>query len=113
MSTRTQKTSATPEAGSKKPYFYKPLPKEFRRGGFAYRQVVREGDVAIYQQVSLGYPESTPCYETVRIRSRAGFQIGQRFVEPAEVYPNSEAWGVDGFTFANKDAAFAKLRELA
>jgi hypothetical protein len=33
-------------------------------------------------------------------------------VEPAEVYPNSEAWGVDGFTLTDKEAAFAKLSEL-
>jgi hypothetical protein len=53
------------------------------------------------------------CYEVVRIRRREGFQINGRLVEPAEVYPNSEAWGVDGFTFTDKDAAFAKLREVA
>jgi hypothetical protein len=41
-----------------------------------------------------------------------GFQIDGRLVEPAEVYPNSETWGVDGFTFTDKDAAFAKLREV-
>lgn len=34
-------------------------------------------------------------------------------VEPAEVYPNSDAWGVDAFTFTDKEAAFAKLREVA
>ena len=33
-------------------------------------------------------------------------------IEPASIYPNSEAWGVDGFTFTDKDAAFAKLREI-
>jgi hypothetical protein len=49
----------------------------------------------------------------VRIRRREGFEIDGRFVEPAEVYPNSDAWGVDGFTFTNKDAAFAKLRKVA
>ena len=32
--------------------------------------------------------------------------IGGRFIEPAEVYPNSEAWGVDGFTLTDKDATF-------
>jgi len=48
----------------------------------------------------------------IRIRRRDGFQINGRFVEPAEVYPNSEAWGIDGFTLTNEDAAFAKLRDL-
>ena len=30
----------------------------------------------------------------------------------AEVYPNSEAWGMDGFTVTDNEAAFAKLREI-
>ena len=34
-------------------------------------------------------------------------------LESAEVYPNSDAWGVDGFTLTDKNAAFAKLREVA
>jgi hypothetical protein len=37
---------------------------------------------------------------------------GGRLVEPAEVYPSSGAWDVDGFTLTDKDAGFAKLREL-
>jgi hypothetical protein len=51
--------------------------------------------------------------EVIRIRRRDGFQIGGRFVEPAKVYPKSEAWGVDGFTMPHKDAAFAKLRQVS
>jgi hypothetical protein len=47
----------------------------------------------------------------IRIRQREGFQIGERFVEPAEVYPNSEAWGVDATVLSN-DAAFAKMQEI-
>ena len=47
------------------------------------------------------------------VRCRNGFEVAGRFVEPAEVYPNSEAWGVEGFTLTDKDAAFAKLHELA
>ena len=38
---------------------------------------------------------------------------GGRFVDAAELYPRSEAWGTDGFTLTDRDAAFAKLRELA
>jgi len=57
--------------------------------------------------------EDSAAFEVIRIRRREGFQIGNKFVEPAEVYPNSEAWGIDGFTLTDKDAAFAKLRELA
>jgi hypothetical protein len=110
---RAIKTRATAEAGSEKQRFYKPLPARFRRDGFDYQQIGREGDAAIYEQRWAGCCNPSVSYEVIRIRRREGFQIDSRFVEPAEVYPNSDAWGVDGFTFADKDAAFAKLREVA
>jgi hypothetical protein len=106
------KTSATVEAWSNKGHSWKPLPTRFRRDGFNYRQIARKGDAAIYEQTWSSCPEPSVCYEVIRIRRRDGFQIGVRRVEPAEIYPNSDAWGVDGFTFTDKDAAFAKLREL-
>jgi hypothetical protein len=106
------KTRATAEAWGKKRRSYKPLPTRFRRDGFNYRQIARERDAAIYEQTWSGCSDPSVCYEVIRIRRRDGFQIGGRLVEPAEVYPSSGAWGVDGFTLTDKDAAFAKLREL-
>jgi hypothetical protein len=89
------------------------LPVRFRHNEFEYRHIARERDAAIYEQKWGGCPDPSVCYEVIRIRRREGFQIGGRFVEPSEAYPNSEAWGVDGFTLTDRDAAFAKLRELA
>jgi hypothetical protein len=106
------KTRAPAEAWGKKCHSSKPLPIRFRRDGFDYRQIVREGNAAIYEQTWGGFSDPSVCYEIVRIRRRDGFQIGGRFVEPAEIYPKAEAWGVDGFTLTDKDAAFAKLREV-
>jgi hypothetical protein len=107
-----EKTRATAEAGNRKRHFYKPLPAQFRHEGFAYRQITRDGNAAIYEQSCAGCSDPSVCYEVIRIRWREGFEINGRFVEPAEAYPNSEAWGVDGFTLTDKDAAFAKLRQL-
>jgi hypothetical protein len=107
------KTRATAEGWGNKHHFCKPLPTQFRRDGFNYRQIAREGDAAIYEQTWSSCAEPSVCYEVIRIRRRDGFQIGGRFVEPAEVYPNSGVWGVDGFTLTDKDAAFAKLEEVA
>jgi len=87
------------------------LPTRFRHSGFDYRQIAREGNVAIYEQIWNCCSNPAVCYEVIRIRHREGFQIGDRFVEPAEVYPNSEAWGVDSWTMQDKVAAFRKLRE--
>jgi hypothetical protein len=107
-----KKTRPTAEAWGQKGHAYKPLPIRFRHHGFDYRQIARQAIAAIYEQRWTGCAEPSVCYEVIRIRRREGFQIGARFVEPAEVYPNSEAWGVDGFTLADKDAAFVKLREI-
>lgn len=108
----TIKTPARAQAGSKKGHSYRPLQTHFQRDGFNYRQIAREGDAAIYEQTRAGIPDPSIGYEVIRIRRRDGFYIHGRFVEPAEVYPNSEAWGVDGWTLLTKDAAFAKLREV-
>jgi hypothetical protein len=110
---RAIKTRATAEAWSKKRHPYRRLPTQFRRDGFNYRQIAREGDAAIYEQTWTNCAEPSVCYEVVRIRRREGFQINGRFVEPAEIYPKADAWGVDGFTLTDKDAAFAKLHEVA
>jgi hypothetical protein len=109
---RALKTICAAEAGGKKRHSYKPLPKEFRRDGFNYWQIAREGDGAVYEQTWNRCRNPTVAYEVVRIRRRPGFCIGGRFVEPAEVYPNSEAWGTDGSTLTDKGAAFAKLRQV-
>jgi hypothetical protein len=106
------KTSARSEAASKKGHSCKSLRTQFRHDGFDFRKIYRKGDFAIYRQTWKGNVHSA-AFEVICIRHREGFQIHGRFVEPAEVYPNSEAWGVDGWTLTNKDAAFAKLRELA
>ena len=112
MLPETAKPRSTAEGGSKKGRFYKLLAKEFRRGGFQYRQIAREGDTAIYEQRWTGCAEPSVCYEVIRIRRREGFQIDGRFVEAAELYPRSEAWGSDGFTLTHRDAAFAKLNGM-
>jgi len=106
------KMSARAEAGSKKRHSYRPLPKQFQRDGFTYWQVARENDAAIYAQTWNDCPNASVSYDVIRIRRREGFEIKGRYVEAAEVYPNSDNWGVDGFTTADKDTAFRKLREL-
>ena len=89
------------------------MPTRFRHNGFDYRQIAREGHAAIYEQTWKGCPDPAVCFEVIRVRRREGFQIGDRFVEPAEVHPNSEAWGVDGFTVTDKNKAWDKFFEIS
>jgi len=112
-STPARKTSAGAEACTKERHSYKPLRKEFQRPGLNYREIAREGNAALYEQSWLGSSSPSISYEVIGIRRREGFQIDGRFVEPAEVYPRSELWGVDGFTFTNRDKAFAKFSQIS
>jgi hypothetical protein len=89
------------------------LHTEFRQDGFNYRQIAREGDVAIYEQTCLSSAEPSQSYEVIRIRRRDGFRIGSRYVEPAEVYPPSRLWGMDGFTFADRNKALDKFVHIS
>ena len=109
----SRKTSARAEARTKERHSYKPLRKEFRRQGFNYRQIAREGDIALYEQRWTGCPDAAVCFEVIRVRQREGFQIDGRFVEPAEVYPASELWGVDGFTLTDRNKAWDKFFEIS
>jgi hypothetical protein len=89
------------------------LPTRFRHTGSDYRQIAREGDTAIYEQHWADGAEPSVCYEVIRIRRRNGFQIGEKFIEPYEVYPNSDAWGADGFTFNDRNKAWAKFYAIS
>jgi hypothetical protein len=105
------KTRARADARTKEGHC-RPLPKEFRRAGFNYRLIAYERNSAIYEHAWDGSPDPARCYEVIRVRRREGFEINGRFNPPAEVYPRSEQWGQLGWTFCDKDAAFAKLREI-
>jgi hypothetical protein len=112
MSTWAQRTRARAEARTKERHSCKPLRKQFRRDSFNYRQIAREGDIALYEQRWTGCPDPAACFEVILVRRREGFRIGRRFIEPAEVYPPSQRWGELGWTFCDKNAAFAKLRAI-
>ena len=68
------------------------------------------GEVGIICALGSGYRPIAS--ELQQLRGRHVGLIVDLFIEPAEIYPNSEAWGSDAFTFTDKDAAFAKLRQM-
>jgi hypothetical protein len=109
----TRKTRNRAVSTSKRGQYYKLLETQFQRGGFYYKQIGRETDIAIYEQSWRGCSQPSVCYEVARIRRHNGKRIKGRWVEPSEFYPSSTDWGKYGFTFTDKEAAFAKLRELS
>jgi len=86
-----------------------PIRTQFNSGGFSYRQIVREGHIAIYEQRWRN--SDNVAYEVVRLRVRT--HPFKNDGQPYEAYPGSEAWGTYGWTYTDKDAPFAKLRELS
>ncbi len=108
---RASKRPATAKVGGKEPLSHKPLPTSFRRVGFDFRQIFREGDLAVFEQINHTVP-TIRRFEVVRVRNRPGFHIGDRYTGPAEFYPKAEAWGECGWTVHDQEAAFAKLREI-
>src|SRR5262249_31608625 len=95
-----------------KRHSFEPLKTVFTLGGFSYRQIAREGNWAIYEQRWRG--SENVCYEVIRIRQQEAttFPSGRSY--PArEVYPTSEAWGLDGFTLADRGKAWDKFFEMS
>lgn len=90
----------------------KAIPTSFRKGGFDFIQILREGDWAIFKKIRTAlWKPHLAHYEVVRIRSHDGFTLAGKTFPPAETYPSSEKWGVDGFTCATLARAQEKLAE--
>jgi len=104
------KTISSVAGVGKKGQSYKPLKTQFRRGGFDYRQITREGDFAIFEQRWGNSPNV--CYEVVVIKRHDGFYKGDQFIEAAETIASSERWGEHGWTVLTRDDALDKLNQL-
>lgn len=75
----------------------KALPETVRNGNIILRQIWRDADYAVFQQVDCGFN-----FEAVRIRKGQG----------RETYPPSETWGVEGFTVNSRADALAKVEAM-
>jgi hypothetical protein len=80
----------------------KTLKTEFRREGFDYRQIWRQGGVAVY---AYGVPER---YELIIIRIQEEHSLPNGKLFPVrEAYPATSQWGQYGWTLGPKDRALA------
>ena len=82
---------------------YKVIPSEFKKKGFNYKQVRRDGMKAIYLQTREG--SETANYEVVRLGRHNGYSMGGSQIDPAETYPGSSLWGIMGWTCTDLDSA--------
>jgi len=85
---------------------------EYKRNGFTWQLVTRQGNAAIYK--------SQYGFEVIQIQSHNGRTIPAKddkpetYCEPAEYPPSNEQWGSKGWTyrFDQIGQAQAKLAEL-
>lgn len=88
----------------------KPLETEFTYRGFAYRQIAREGDIALFEQKKESHKRIF--YEVVKVRRHDGFKIAGKTCPPAEYYPSDHEWGTHGWSFSDRKFADRKYQEL-
>jgi len=89
---------------------YKVIPTQFKKKGFNYKQVRRDGMKAIYLQTRDDSQVSN--YEVVRLGRHNGYNMGGSHIEPAETYPGSSLWGIMGWTCTDIESANKRYNQL-
>ena len=89
----------------------KPLPTTFKSGGFRFRQLMRQGHIALFEKRKR--PDGAVSFEVVKIRRLPARTVFGTEYPPSEAMPPSERWGVEGWTYCDVDSAREKFQALA
>ena len=88
--------------------------KKFTNKNISYKQIIREDNLAIYEQI-LNEPEATnKRYEVIIIKSHDGYEINGNKIAPSEMYPSANHWGTLGWTcmtFEDAQKRFKKVKK--
>jgi hypothetical protein len=87
----------------------KPLPDTFRKGGYDYQRVARDGDVAIYAQ-SQG--ERIYAHEVVIVQRYPDYEMMGKLIAAHEAFPSTESWGSQGWTCTSLTEACRKMSDV-
>jgi hypothetical protein len=90
----------------------KVLEKKFTNKNFSYKQIVREGNVAIYEQKLIDTEPTSSRYEVIVIRSHNGYEINGNKIAPSEMYPSANQWGQLGWTCVNLPDAQKRFKKV-
>ena len=85
------------------------LENKFKKRGFDYELVVRQGDLAIYE---LKADNQVSGYETVLIQESKERVIAGIVIGASEHLPGNEQFGTKGWSYQNKSNALKKFYEL-
>jgi hypothetical protein len=88
------------------------LPATFRNDGFDFQQLAREGMVVLLRKTKPQF--SNESFEVVILhQSPAWINPQGNPVPAAECMPQNEKWGEQGWSYRDKDDAWAKFRSIA
>jgi len=87
----------------------KKLEKSFKKYGDQFKQILRKGKYAVYQRTSKA---GSRAFEVIKVSQHNGYKLGKNFIEPAEIYPGSSLWGIQGWTIVNKNDAEQQFNNL-
>jgi hypothetical protein len=86
------------------------IPTEFQHHGFVFRQIYRQGNVAVFEQAKNG---KVHAWEVVRIRVSPACTILGKDYPKRELYPKSEHWGENAYTCLSRERAIARATRMA
>lgn len=89
----------------------KPLADTYKKNGYIFHLVERDGDVAIYSQND---PDSgkTVAYEVFEVQKNEERVISGVSIPASESVPSNESWGKKGYTLWSLELAHARKREI-
>jgi hypothetical protein len=90
---------------------YRPFPATFRKNGFHYELMKREGDIAMVKQ-RLEPGRGLLAYEILRIRRAEAREMHGKAIEAAEYGPCNEDFGKHGWSYPTIERAEAKFSEM-
>ena len=88
------------------------LEKKITNKNFSYKQIIRENNVAIYEQRLLEPDATNKRYEVIIIRSHDGYEINGNKIAPSEMYPSANQWGTLGWTCMTMEDAQKRFKKV-
>jgi hypothetical protein len=91
------------------------LEKKITNKNFSYKQIIREGNVAIYEQRLIDAEDTKTTnkrYEVIVIKSHDGYEINGNKIAPSEMYPSANHWGTLGWTCMTMEDAQKRYKKV-
>ena len=88
----------------------KKLPAVFRSGGFDFKLLARDGDIALFRKTKPRLRFES--LEVVIIQRHETFEIEGKLIPAGEHLPSSEQWGIKGWTYSDRLSADRKFNQL-